>query len=226
MSTRLKQLEKQLDYTFKNQSLLKAALTHSSIRPGGKDFERLEFLGDRVLELVVAEELYTYFRKEKEGDLAKRLAALVCREACEKAGHLLELSDFIVVNGAELGPRSAILSDAVEALLGAMYLDGGLLPCRHFIDKYWKDLHNQTLKPPKDAKTSLQEWAQYHEKAVPFYELMETTGPDHAPTFQVQVCVLNHPPVKGSGISKRQAEQNAALNFLDGLKTARVCPSV
>ena len=214
----LEDLEKQLGYTFKNQNLLKAALTHSSIRPGGKDFERLEFLGDRVLELVVAEELYKYFTKEKEGDLARRLAALVCREACEKVGYQLELSHFINVNGAELGPRSAILSDAVEALLGAMYLDGGLPPCHHFISVYWQDLSNQTLSPPKDAKTALQEWAQLNEKAVPTYELTGTTGPDHAPTFEVQVCVLNHAPVKGSGTSKRQAEQNAALNFLGYLK--------
>jgi ribonuclease-3 len=214
----LQDLEKKIGYTFKSESLLKAALTHSSIRPGGKDFERLEFLGDRVLELVVAEELYTHFTKEKEGDLAKRLSGLVCREACEKTAQQLELSNYIAVNGAELGPRSAILSDAVEALLGAMYLDGGLPPCHHFIGKYWKDLRNQTLRPPKDAKTSLQEWAQMHEKAVPSYELIETTGPDHEPTFQMQVCVLNHAPVKGSGVSKRQAEQNAALNFLEYLK--------
>ena len=214
---RLQDLEKKIGHVFKNKNLLEAALTHSSIRLGGKDFERLEFLGDRVLELVVAEQLYLYFTKEKEGDLAKRLAALVCREACEKVGHELELSNFIMLNGAELSPRSAILSDAVEALLGAMYLDAGLVPCSHFIKLYWKDLRNKTLSPPKDPKTTLQEWAQTHEKAVPTYELIETTGPDHAPTFLVQVHVLNHVPVKGNGTSKRQAEQNAALNFMDNI---------
>ncbi|RZI45267.1 ribonuclease III [Candidatus Finniella inopinata] len=214
---RLQDLEKKIGHVFRNKNLLEAALTHSSIRPGGKDFERLEFLGDRVLELVVAEQLYLYFTKEKEGDLAKRLAGLVCREACEKVGQELELSNFIMLNGAELGPRSAILSDAVEALLGAMYLDGGLTPCNHFIKLYWTDLRNKTLSPPKDPKTTLQEWAQTHEKAVPTYELIETTGPDHAPTFLVQVHVLNHAPVKGNGTSKRQAEQNAALNFMENI---------
>lgn len=217
-----KTLENRIGYRFVNQSLITAALTHSSIRPTGKDFDRLEFLGDRVLELVISEILYKNFPKDQEGDLAKRLAALVCRKACETVAHKLELQNFISVMGPELNSRSAVLSDSVESLLGAMYLDGGLSPCQKFILEWWQGFQDPPPSPPKDAKTSLQEWAQSSNKANPFYELLETLGPDHAPTFKIQVIIKDFEPVIGKGISKRQAEQNAAYNFLQKLSCSIV----
>jgi ribonuclease-3 len=210
-------LQKKIGYVFQDQNLLLASLTHSSIRFKGKDFERLEFLGDRVLELVVSEILYQYFPKEREGDLARRLAALVCREACEKVSQLLELSNYVIAIGADLGPRTGILSDAVESLLGAMYLDGGLPPCHKFIEKYWEGLRDESLRPPKDPKTALQEWAQSHTKTIPLYELLSSTGPDHSPTFEVKVSVLES-STQGKGPSKRHAEQEAAQKFLEIIK--------
>lgn len=210
-------LQLRLKYVFKDQDLLEAAVTHSSIRFKGKDFERLEFLGDRVLELVVSEILYEYFPREREGDLARRLAALVCREACEKVSQKLELWNYVAAAGTDLGSRTGILSDAVEALLGAMYLDGGLPPCYKFIEAYWEGLRDESLRPPKDPKTALQEWAQAQTKTMPVYELLNTTGPDHAPTFQVKVTVLSS-SYQGKGTSKRQAEQDAAQKFLENIK--------
>jgi ribonuclease-3 len=210
-------LQQKLGYVFKNQDLLLSALTHSSIRYKGRDFERLEFLGDRVLELVISEILYQYFPKEREGDLARRLAALVCREACEKVSQLLELSNYVIAVGADLGPRTGILSDAVESLLGAMYLDGGLPPCYKFIDMYWEGLRDESLSPPKDPKTALQEWAQSDLRTMPVYELLNSTGPDHAPIFEVKVSVSGS-SAKGKGPSKRQAEQDAAQKFLGTIK--------
>ncbi len=210
----LKVLQQKLGYTFQKESLLQAALTHSSVRSAGKNFERLEFLGDRVLGLVICEILYHRFPKEREGDLAKRLASLVRREACESVAEILQLSGFLKTTAADLGKRSAILGDAVEALLGALYLDGGLAPCTHLIKTFWKGLWDQTSTPPKDAKTQLQEWAQSQGKPIPVYQLVSVKGPDHAPTFEVKVSIDGYPEILTTGLSKRQAEQKAALSFL------------
>ncbi len=208
-------LQQQLGYFFQDRKLLKAALTHSSVRPGGKDFERLEFLGDRVLGLVVCEIVYHRYAKEKEGDLAKRLASLVRREACEKVAESLKLANFLTATAADLGPRSAILANAIEALLGAMYLDGGLTPCYNFIQQFWQGLWDDSVSPPKDAKTQLQEWAQSQGKAIPVYQLLSVSGPDHAPTFEVKVLVEDYPEITATGPSKRQAEQKAAHLLLN-----------
>lgn len=206
-------LQEKIGYVFKDPNLLSAAITHSSIRSGGKDFERLEFLGDRVLELVVSDILYKHFPKEREGDLARRLAALVCREACDEVSQRLELSNHVMAVGTDLGTRTGILSDAVESLLGAMYLDGGLAPCYKFIEQYWYGLRDSLLQPYKDSKTTLQEWAQARHRTTPVYDIVSSTGPDHAPVFMVKVTVLNS-SAQGEGFSKRQAEQKAAQNFL------------
>jgi len=214
----LQSLEEKLGHTFKDKNLLKMAITHSSVRGSGKHFERLEFLGDRVLELVVSENLYKQFTAEKEGDLAKRLAALVCRSTCEQVAGYLNLAEYIKVNGADLGPRSAILGDAMEALIGAIYLDGQLPACKKFINKMWFGETMQNIEPPKDSKTSLQEWAQINKKPIPVYKLLETTGPDHAPTFHVEVQVAGRQTVMGEGNTKRAAEQDAARKFLSTIK--------
>jgi ribonuclease-3 len=211
-------LEEKIGYRFKNQQLIQSALTHSSVRHKGKLFERLEFLGDRVLGLVVADLLYKRFPSEKEGDLAKRSAALVRREACDKVARFLSLQDYLVLVSTENIPNNAILANAMEALIGAMYLDGGLSPCHQFIQQYWEELLSEDIKPPKDAKSSLQEWAQSKGKPIPVYNVIECTGPGHAPFFRVGVFIESLSEVIGEGASKRQAEQNAAKILLESLK--------
>ncbi len=211
------QLEEKIGYCFKSQKLIQSALTHSSVRHKGKLFERLEFLGDRVLGLVIAELLYQRFPNEKEGDLAKRSAALVRREACDKVAKHLSLQEFLVSVSTDSISNNSILANAMEALIGAMYLDGGLKPCHDFIKRYWQELLDEDVKPPKDAKSSLQEWAQSKGKPIPVYKVVECTGPGHSPFFRVAVFIESLAEVIGEGTSKRQAEQNAAKNLLESL---------
>jgi ribonuclease-3 len=207
-----------IPYTFQDQSLLKKALTHpsSSRSPKASDFERLEFLGDRVLGLLVAQMVYERYQSEKEGDLAKRFAALVCREACLEVAHHMQLSDHLQAALGDTVPHSVILADAVEALLGAIYLDGGLEAASAFIQAYWPALLEKDIRPPKDAKTALQELAQSKNSgSVPVYKVLDHSGPAHTPTFQVHVSVKELGEAVGTGPSKRQAEQMAAKALLE-----------
>lgn len=209
-------LEEKINYKFKNQDFLKKALTHSSVRHSGNAFERLEFLGDRVLGVVIAEYLYKHFQKENEGDLAKRLAVLVSKETCDQIGNLVTLPDFLKLAG-DRSTNSAVLADAVEAVIAAIYLDGGLKACSQFIINYWKPFIEKNTAPPKDPKTTLQEWAQSKGLAIPSYKLIESSGPQHEPLFKVEVSIMNHPPHFGVGNSKRIAEQAAATSLLASL---------
>ncbi len=211
-------LEEKIGYCFKSKQLIQSALTHSSVRHKGRLFERLEFLGDRVLGLVIADLLYKRFPKENEGDLAKRSAALVRREACDKVAKSLSLQDYLVLVSTEKVSNNAILANAMEALIGAMYLDGGLIPCHQLIQKHWEDLLTEDAEPPKDAKSSLQEWAQRKGKPIPVYKIIDCTGPGHAPFFRVSVLIESLPEVIGEGASKRQAEQNAAKILLESFQ--------
>ena len=237
-----------LGYSFHDEELLNMALTHPS--GGGSssdlvskkkrketDFERLEFLGDRVLGLVIAHLLYQRYPKETEGDLAKRLASLVSRSTCRLVANKLNLKDYLTANRSDITPRSSILADSLEAIIGSIFLDGGLDPARVFIETQWNDFWNHTAPPPKDAKTTLQEWAQGQGFLVPRYRLISTDGPAHEPSFSVEVFLeKNHesPSSKkasqmlskekehikaiGKGSSKRLAEQEAAEIFLKSLK--------
>jgi ribonuclease-3 len=209
-------LEK-IPYTFQDQGLLQKALTHpSGVRSRkASDFERLEFLGDRVLGLLVAQMVYKRYPSEKEGDLAKRFAALVCREACLEVAHQMQLSGHLKASLGEGVPDSVILADAVESLIGAIYLDGGLKAASAFIDEYWPALLEKDHRPPKDPKTCLQELAQSKSLgSVPTYEVLDHSGPAHTPTFTVRVVVKGLGEATGIGASKRQAEQMAARALL------------
>lgn len=207
-----------IPYTFKNQVLLKSALTHPSTTRSQKvsEFERLEFLGDRVLGLLVAQMVYERYPLEKEGDLAKRFAALVCREACLDVAHQMQLSDYLKASLGDTAPHSVILADAVEALIGAIYLDGGLKAAVALIDAYWPALLEKDIRPPKDSKTALQELAQSKALgSIPIYEVLDHSGPAHTPTFKVRVYVDGLGEAIGTGTSKRQAEQMAAKQLLE-----------
>lgn len=217
-----------LEYEFRRPSLLEEALTHPSAVQGRNarkarvPYERLEFLGDRVLGLVVAEMLFHQFPNENEGALARRHAALVRREACARVAEEIGLGAYLVVSRGEeeSGGRTnpTMLADACEAVIGAIYGDGGLEPAKAFIRRLWTPLMAEFLTPPKDAKTALQEWAQGLGKPLPTYETLGMEGPPHDPIFLVAVRVEGIEPVTGRGTSKRVAEQAAAQTMLESVK--------
>ncbi len=215
-------LQDKLGYTFTNKDLVKAAVTHASTA-GTISYERLEFLGDRVLGLMVSESLYIRFPKEPEGDLAKRLAALVQGTFLAKIAHDMELAQFIQFSEAEKNAGGAendnILADVVESLIGALYLDGGIAPCRVFIDRYWDKYFDKMTAPPQHPKTQLQEWAQGQGLPLPTYKIIKQHGPDHAPSFDVALNVEGKPPTLATGRSRQEAEKRAAKTFLSGLNT-------
>ena len=212
-------LEERLGHHFRNRELLNLALSHASNGPASN--ERLEFLGDRVLGLIVAERLYADYPGEAEGGLAVRLNALVRREACAKAGEAAGLAPYLIMASSESvsgGRRKgAILAGACEAVIAAVYLDGGMEAARRFVLRYWQDLF-ASLKPElRDAKTALQEWAQAAaraQKAQPVYAVKERLGPDHAPVFTVEVRIPGQETEQGEGSTKRDAEQDAARRML------------
>ncbi len=212
-------LEQRLNYTFQNPDLLERALTHSSsVNRRQQSNERLEFLGDRVLGLVIADMLLAAFPNEDEGALGYRFAALVRLEALERVAEPLGLEGLIKreTDPAEAGARqkSSLLGNACEAVIAAIYLDGGLDAARRFIQHHWTDLLKQDIQPPKDPKTRLQEYAQSQGWPLPQYQIIRQTGPDHAPEFVVEVLVRKTPPAQGSGPSKRAAEMAAAEALL------------
>ncbi|PWC33251.1 ribonuclease III [Azospirillum sp. TSO35-2] len=222
-------LARALGYSFTKPSLLRDAVTHPSLmgleRAGRKThngpgiaYERLEFLGDRVVGLVVAQWLLERYPDEREGALAKRHAALVRRESLGRVADSIGLGAYLRLSPAEAqsGGRAnrTILGDACEAVLGAMYLDGGLEPVTRFVRDALAGEIDKETPPPLDSKTSLQEWAQGRGKPLPQYELIERSGPAHEPLFVVAVRVAGMEPVTGTGSSKRIAEKKAASALL------------
>lgn len=211
-------------HSFGRPALLVEALTHPSVANRGRtrDYERLEFLGDRVLGLVVAEMLLNRFPEELEGALARRLAALVRRETLVRVAEAIGLGRHLVLSKSEddAGGRAsaAILADCCEAVIGALYIDGGLDPARAFVVKHWGALMEEAVTPPKDAKTALQEWAQGRGKPLPVYETVRMHGPPHDPIFEIRVGVEGVEPVTARGPSKRAAEQSAASEMLSKVK--------
>ena len=216
----MQSFEANLNHQFKNPSLLKKALTHPSALPPGQgvDFERLEFLGDRVLGLVMATWLFEKFPKESEGDLAARFANLVRKEALLKVAATLKLEGAMVMkhetSSSQKKRLDTLLADGCEALIGALYLDGGLEIATTFIHHFWEPFLEENLPPPQDPKSTLQEWVQSQGKKHPHYELISSSGPAHAPDFIVEVSVEGLTPARGHGSSKRLAEKEAAQEML------------
>jgi ribonuclease-3 len=213
-----------LGYHFHEPKLLDQALTHPSLQPGSAGrgpYERLEFLGDRVLGLVVAEMLYNRFPGENEGALARRHAALVRRESLARIAQQINLGPALSLSRSEeeTGGRNNMgtLADACEAVLGAMYADGGLAPVAALINRLWTPLMAEMAAPPKDAKTALQEWAQARALGLPSYSTLAVDGPPHNPDFLIGVEIEGVAKASGRGPSKRAAEQTAAANLLEQL---------
>jgi ribonuclease-3 len=206
-----------LGYRFQSDDLLTEALSHASLA-GSKNYERLEFLGDRVLGLIIAEWLLERYPKLSEGALAKRLAILVMRDTLAAAAQDLTLDRYVLLSkgaeddGGRLKP--ALLADVCEAVLGAMYLDGGLEPPRALVRRVWARFFDNLAVTSRHAKSELQEWAQGKGLPTPTYREVSRSGPDHAPEFVVAVDVEGYDAVTGTGASKRAAEVAAATNFL------------
>ncbi len=213
-------LEAVLGHDFADQNLLAEALTHSSHGPGAwqPTYERLEFLGDRVLGLVVAEMLLKHFPGEEEGALARRHSALVMGGTLARIGGGIGLSAHVIMSRGEdeTGGRNKpnLLADVLEAVIAALYLDGGLETAAEFIEKHWRPLMDSTPTPPQDAKTALQELVQGEGKPLPDYELLSRRGPDHAPLFTVRARIADIQPETATGPTKRAAEQAAAKAVL------------
>ncbi len=209
-----------LGHDFNRPGLLEAALTHSSAAEPGRtpSYERLEFLGDRVFGLIVADMLMAQFPDESEGDLARRHAPLVSRAGLAMVARMLDLGRFLRMSPGEVragtDQSASVLADSLEAIFGALYQDGGLAAARAVIERLWSPLIDAASSPPREAKTALQEWAQGRGLPLPDYRTIAEEGPPHKPVFTVELTVRGLPPVAGSGGSKRLAEQEAARAML------------
>ena len=211
-------LSEQLGHRFQDETLLKRALTHAGA-DAARSNERLEFLGDRVLGLVVAETLHARYPHESEGPLTVRLHALVRAEACAKVAEAVELPAYVHLAGPGFDSpraRAAILSDVCEAVIAALYLDGGMAASRAFIGRHWAEMFDDPSlgAEMRDAKTRLQEWAQGRGLPPPAYRETGRLGPAHAPHFVIEASVEGMAPETGEGGSKREAEQDAAAKLL------------
>jgi len=212
-------LEARLGHTFADRRLLDTALTHASAAGGSRaSYQRLEFLGDRVLGLAVAEMLLEAFPKANEGELAQRLTALVRNESCAEVALQLDIGAAIRLGSgeAQAGGRmkAAILGDVCEAVIGAIHLDAGADASRAFVRANWQPRMLAWQGSLRDAKTTLQEWAQGRAIGTPSYAIVGRHGPDHAPLFEVEVTIAELAPGRGEGKTRRDAEQMAATAVL------------
>ena len=222
------ELERRIGHTFADRDLLERALTHASVGSGSglvAHNERLEFLGDRVLNLVVAEQLTILRPEAREGELSKLMNQLVNNHACAVAGRLAGLRDALRLEGgaSKMGARDndRVLGDACEALIAALYLDAGLPRAREFVLTFWADPLQTLDAPSKDAKTMLQEWAMARGLPVPTYRVLAQVGSAHEPRFTIEAFVQGFEPEQAQAGSKRDAEKLAAALMLakrtDGL---------
>jgi ribonuclease-3 len=215
------ELEERIGYAFADKAILDRALTHvsASHRQGrGGSYQRLEFLGDHVLGLVVSDMLFRAFPKGDEGDLSRRLADLVRRDTCADIARAIDLGAALNLGSSESNAggrrRTATLADACEALIGAVFVDGGYPAAAELVERLWRERMLKPSRPLRDPKTMLQEWAQGRGLPTPSYREIERTGPDHKPKFRVSVEIADRPPAEGIGASKRAAEQAAAAAML------------
>jgi ribonuclease-3 len=214
-------LEQTIGYRFKDKDLLTRALTHISALGGGSragSYQRLEFLGDHVLGLVISAMLFDAFPKGDEGELSRRLADLVRRETCADVARAINLGEAVRLGTSESNSggraRTAILADVCEALIGAVFLDGGYDKATAFVERFWGERMRVPTRPLRDPKTMLQEWAQARGLPTPVYKEIERIGPHHNPEFRIAVSLPQREPAEGRGRSKRVAEQAAAAAML------------
>ena len=215
-----KELEKILNYNFKNSELLKQSLIHKSFNSLNNN-EKLEFLGDRVLGLIISKRLIEIYPNEREGTIDKKFANLVNKKTCSSLANKLNIKNFM-----HLGPShkslqtfaDKIMGDCLEAIIGAIYLDGGLKSAERFVLNFWREYFENSVLPLIDSKTKLQEHSLKKFKQLPKYTFYKKTGPQHKPIFKTDVQIPNSKKAIGTGSSKKNAQQNAASKLLRSLK--------
>jgi ribonuclease III len=221
------ELQRRLGHEFSDRALLDRALTHASVGEGGMphgkpvpDNQRMEFLGDRVLGLLVADRLCRDFPEADEGQLSSRLHSLVDKTACARVGHRLDLGAALRLSPGETKTggrrKDGIVADAVEAVLAAVWLDGGIDAARAVFERAWaEELAAPAAPRLANPKSALQEWSQAQGRPLPSYEVIKRTGSDHAPTFTVQVSIKGLEPLTAQGRSRQEAEKAAAVAMLN-----------
>ncbi len=222
MSEKLNNLQKKLNIKFKNLSYLKNAITHKSY-DSLNNYEKLEFLGDRILGLVISKKLIELYPEKKEGVLDKRLASLVNKNRCLDVAKSIGLEKFILVGNKsnksnKFKVENKIIADSIEALIGAIYHDKGFEISEKFILHMWKNFINLSESTIIDSKTKLQEYSLKKFKSLPIYKLVSSSGPKHKPKFSISVRLKDTKIFEASGDSKKKAEQNAAKKLLDSIK--------
>ena len=216
--SRFEDVSTQIGYRFSDRALLVQALTHGSTQKHKGDYQRLEFLGDRVLGLIIAERLFADYPTHGEGELTAIHSGLVRGESCATAGDTIGLSDLVITGAGErakgMNLNRTVLGDVMEALVAAIYLDGGMDQARAFVLKAWDGLLKHPSLAVKDPKTFLQEWALGRALPIPAYRIVSREGPEHEPVFVVSVELKGREPALGTAKAKRAAEMDAAENFL------------
>ena len=218
--------EKKINYIFKNKELIELAFTHSSFKKRkSENYERLEFLGDRVLSLVISENLFSKYPNENEGALSKRLSDLISKQKLLEVANEINLKEMLKIDKSErknlnLKKNISILSDVCEALIGAIYLDSNLNEVKKFIFKYWEKKIIQNILPPQDPKSLLQEVAQKKGLDLPKYVLKSKEGPAHNPIFEIEVFLKGIKKFSATANTIKIAEINAAKKMVDNINTA------
>ena len=219
MIKNLLNFQKKIGIDFNNQNLLLKCFTHKSFNPLENN-EKLEFLGDRVLGLIISQNLLKFFPNDKEGDLDKKLASLVNKNQCAKIAKDINLQEYILIKSSKNknNIENKVLSDCLESVIGCIYLDQGLETAEKFIIKNWKKYLNKSLITERDSKTKLQEYSLKVHKLLPVYKLLDNKGPRHKPLIKVSVSIKDSKNIKATANSKKEAEQKAAKKLLDSLK--------
>jgi len=219
MIKNLANFQKRIGINFHNQKLLTKCFTHKSYNPVENN-EKLEFLGDRVLGLVISQNLLKFFPNDKEGDLDKKLASLVNKKQCAVIAKDINLQEYILIKNSNNNTNieNKVLSDCLESVIGCIYLDQGLDVAEKFIIKNWQKYLNKSLITERDSKTKLQEYSLKTYKLLPVYKLLDNKGPRHKPLIKVSVKIKNSKNIIATGYSKKEAEQKAAKKLLKNLK--------
>ena len=219
MNEKFNSLQKKINIKFKNLNYLKKSVTHKSY-DSVNNYEKLEFLGDRILGLVISKKLIELYPNEKEGVLDKKLASLVNKNRCLEIAKIIDLEKYILVGNKNKKNKieTKILADSIEALIGAIFYDKGLEGSEKFILNMWKSFISSSEETIIDSKTKLQEYSLKKFKLLPIYKLVSSSGPKHKPKFTISVRLKDTKFFESSGDSKKKAEQNAAKKLLDNIK--------
>ena len=219
MKEKLSNLQKKINIKFKNINYLKKSITHKSY-DSINNYEKLEFLGDRILGFVISKKLIELYPNEKEGILDKKLASLVNKNQCIEVAKFLELEKYILTGNKNSKTKieNKIIADSIEAIIAAIYYDKGFPASEKFILSMWKNFINLSGTTIIDSKTKLQEYSLKKFKMLPIYKLISSSGPRHRPNFKISVRLKDTKVFDGSGDSKKKAEQNAAKKLLDNIK--------